>query len=267
MAHMQLGRPNKWLLKVASGLADLLEASIIGVAVYRPHPIPYGDYYLGAAALNRCDFAKELFDAETEFRAGLQMQTERLEWRSAETSAPLSDFLAMQVRAADLLITSAYQNEKQFDPSCDVNLRDLVMDLGRPVMITPVTDRKINLTRILIGWKDTREARRAVLDALPLLRKAEHVFICEVAPADNLDAARAHLSDVMAWLKKSDIEAEHVASPSTGDDAATLFDVANEQAADVIVAGAYGHGRLHDWLGSVTESLLLQSDRCLFLSR
>jgi hypothetical protein len=64
MAHMQLGRPNKWLLKVASGLADLLEASIIGVAVYRPHPIPYGDYYLGAAALNRYDFAKELFDAE-----------------------------------------------------------------------------------------------------------------------------------------------------------------------------------------------------------
>ena len=72
---------------------------------------------------------------------------------------------------------------------------------------------------------------------------------------------------VVNWLKRDGITAEAVASLSTGDDAARLDGIASDQAADIIVAGAYGHSRLREWaLGGVTKDLLLRAGRCSFVS-
>ena len=58
-----------------------------------------------------------------------------------------------------------------------------------------------------------------------------------------------------------------VAALATTDDATRLDAIANDQAADVIVAGAYGHSRLREWaLGGVTKDLLLEANRCSFVS-
>jgi len=54
---------------------------------------------------------------------------------------------------------------------------------------------------------------------------------------------------------------------ATGDDASAIEAVAQEQSADVIVAGAYGHSRLREWvMGGVTADLLLAANRCALLS-
>jgi nucleotide-binding universal stress UspA family protein len=96
---------------------------------------------------------------------------------------------------------------------------------------------------------------------------ASHVSVVEIATDDGLADACLHVQDVVAWLKRHGIAAEAVTSGSTGDDAEQLQFVAEERNADVIVAGAYGHGRLREWvLGGVTKDLLLRADRCSLVS-
>ena len=119
----------------------------------------------------------------------------------------------------------------------------------------------------MIGWNDTRESRRAVVDALPQFKRAVHVAVVEIAADEDLARARAHVADVVGWLGRHDVVAEAVASLATGDDASQLYDVAREHGADVIVAGAYGHSRLREWaLGGVTRDLLMRTDRCTLLA-
>jgi hypothetical protein len=134
----------------------------------------------------------------------------------------LADYLGEQARSADLVISGIDRSGKPFDSSRDANIGDLVMQLGRPALIVPPSEGMVNLGRVLIGWKDTRETRRAVLDALPLLKEADHVTVCEIASEDCLAAARTHLTDIVDWLKRNDIAAEPIAMLSTGDDTASL---------------------------------------------
>jgi len=70
------------------------------------------------------------------------------------------------------------------------------MQAGRPVLIVPTDATRLKLEHVLIGWKDTWEARRAVSDALPLLKHATEVSIVEIAAEDDLAAANQHVDDV-----------------------------------------------------------------------
>jgi nucleotide-binding universal stress UspA family protein len=121
------------------------------------------------------------------------------------------------------------------------------MQVGPPVLIVPRAADKLKLERVVVAWKDTRETRRAAFDALPLLKKAAHVAVVEIVAEEEMAAARTHIEDVIAWLKRHGVVAVPVASLSTGDDATRLNTTAHEQGADVIVAGAYGHNRLREW--------------------
>jgi nucleotide-binding universal stress UspA family protein len=141
------------------------------------------------------------------------------------------------------------------------------MQVGRPVLVVPTGAKVIALDCVLVAWKDTRETRRAILDALPLLKKAAHVTLAEIAVEDRLALARKHLEEVVVWLGRHGVKAEGAASLSTGEDASQLYAIAKERGADVIVAGAYGHSRLREWvLGGVTRDLLLRADLCAFVS-
>lgn len=269
MVHLELGHPNAKLLQIAADLAGRLNADVMGIAACQPLQIIYGDGYVSGDLIeqDREELEKEIKDAETEFRAALGNNRGNLEWRSTVTFISLADYLADQARCADLLITGVDRNGSIFDSSRHVDIGDLIMQLGRPALIVPSDMEKINLQRVLIGWKDTRESRRATLDALPLLKKAGHVAICEIASENGMAAAKARLTDVVGWLKRDGITAEPIAALATADDAARLDAIATEQSADVVVAGAYGHSRLREWaLGGVTKDLLLRASRCSLVS-
>ena len=80
------------------------------------------------------------------------------------------------------------------------------MQAGRPVFVVPPEAEYLKLKNALVAWKDTREARRAVADALPLLRKAEEINVVEVIEDDSdRSAARARVDDVAAWLSRHQI--------------------------------------------------------------
>jgi nucleotide-binding universal stress UspA family protein len=89
----------------------------------------------------------------------------------------------------------------------------------------------------------------------------------EIATEDDRAEARVRLDDVVGWLRRHGIAADAIVARSTGNDTETLTAVAKEQGADVIVAGAYGHSRLREWvLGGVTRDLLLRANSCSLVS-
>jgi nucleotide-binding universal stress UspA family protein len=154
------------------------------------------------------------------------------------------------------------------DATRQVDHQDLVMRAGRPVLIVPPPAAGTRFERVLVGWKETAEARRAIVDALPFLTRAAHVTIAEIAPKEELAEVRTRLADVVGWLGHHGIEARAIAVAAAGAHAQGLAAIADEQKADLIVVGAYGHSRSREWvLGGVTSDLLLRADRCSLLSR
>lgn len=268
MVHLELGRSNAGLLQIAGDLAERFHAGVSGIAACQPMQLVYGDSFISGDIYeqDRQELDKEMKAAEAEFRRALQMRAVTLEWRSTVMFTLLSDYLAREARSADLVITGIASGDL-FDSSRSVNTGDLVMRAGRPVLVVPAAAGKVKLDRVVVGWKNTREARRAVSDALPLLKGASHVAVVEIAVEEELAAARTQIEDVAGWLNRHGIKAECLTSPSTGDDATALYAMAQDQGADVIVAGAYGHSRLREWaLGGVTRDLLLRANWCSLLS-
>jgi nucleotide-binding universal stress UspA family protein len=152
-------------------------------------------------------------------------------------------------------------------PSAEINVGDLLMRAGRPVVITPAGASGLKFRRALVCWKDSREARRAVVDALPVLKACKRVDVVELAGGRELEAARGRLADLGDWFARHGVEANCLASPLNGTEAAHLAMIARDLDVDLIVAGAFGRSRLSEWaFGGVTQDLLLKADRCVFVS-
>jgi nucleotide-binding universal stress UspA family protein len=268
MVRLELGRTNAGVLNAAGVLAERFRSAVIGTTACQAFQIPYGEPYCAGEVIEQLheQTQKEIRDAEAEFRAVLGPGVKDIAWRSSETFEPLCEYFAREARAADLIVT-AMDNTSLFDGTHHFNVSDLIMRAGRPVVLVPPALERVKFGRVLVGWKDSREARRAIRDALPLLQAAGHVVVVEIAPADRLAQAREHLADVATWLRRHGIEAETIASATEGSDVGSLARIAADQAADIIVAGAYGHSRLREWVfGGVTYDLLIGAPRFAFLS-
>ena len=201
---------------------------------------------------------------EAEFRRVLNALSDRLEWRSAV--AWPTDFVARNARAADLIIVGGEAGRA--DMTRQVNAGDLVMRAGRPVLLVPSETQSLKLKTVVVAWKDTREARRAINDALPLLHIAGEVVIVELleAGADQA-AAKTRLDDVAHWLVRRKISASSIATKILINVAGQLSILAQDEGASIIVAGAYGHTRFQEWIfGGVTRDLLTQRKCCVLLS-
>ena len=114
----------------------------------------------------------------------------------------------------------------------------------------------------MASWKETREARRAVLDALPIL--AQHVLVLEVCAEDEANEAGTQAEDVAGYLRaygaRADAQIRHRREPTVADE---LVRAAEQAGADLIVAGGYGHARLREWaFGGVTHGLLGRCPKC-----
>ena len=289
MVHLQVGQPNRAVLLAAAGLAERFGAGVIGVAACQPMQLVYSDGYVAGDVFERDREEKdrEVAEAEAAFRTAFRARSNLLEWRSTITLGACCGWVADQARCADLVITGVGAPADPFDPSRRVNTGELVMQAGRPVLVVPhgadapgLEDTglehtgldhaglgDISLDHVMIAWKDTRETRRAVLDAMPLLQQATRVSIVEVAVAEDMADARSHVADVAAWLGRHGVAASGQAAPSDGGDATQLDAIARDHGADLVIAGAYGHSRVREWaLGGVTRSLLMHSSRCSLLA-
>lgn len=265
MLNLELGRPNTDLLNIGVGLAARLDASVIGIATCQPMHVDFGDSYVSGDLFeaDRDEIRQDIDAAEAQFRNAFAGRATA--WRSATTFEALSDYLAREARCADLIISGLGYSTSP--ATRRVDLGDLVLQAGRPLLIVPAAASPLTLQRVVVAWKDTRETRRSILDALPLLKMAAHVLVVEIAARDDLAEARLRLDDVVAWLKRHGVVAESLADPASGDDSRQLKQCIDQQNADLIVAGAYGHSRLREWVfGGVTDDLLLHGNRCALVS-
>ena len=142
----------------------------------------------------------------------------------------------------------------------------ILLRAGRPILIAPATVGSPGLRRIVVAWKDTRECRRAVRDALPFLREAEHVVIVGIDEGQSDNAAT--LSDVAQYLLRHRVVApREIWRRAQGPIGAELLRLVRDEGADLIVAGGYGRSRLGEWIfGGVTHELLTSSPVCCVLS-
>jgi nucleotide-binding universal stress UspA family protein len=269
MVGLALDRPNDACLRVAGDLAERFGARIIGVAASDIRPPMYfadGDFAQKLLDQEAAAIEGRLSELEAEFRAAVERRATALEWRSAR-ALPVP-YLLQQARAADILVIGARQ-ETLVDPSSAPDPSDLVMQAGRPLIVVPSKAEWLDLRSVLVAWKDVREARRAIFDALPILAAAKEVTIAEIPEQDGRRAeALAHVADVAAWLRSHSITANTVVPEKAGDVTEQLENIAANIGAGAVIAGAYGHSRLREWvLSGVTRHLATESRRCAFLSR
>ncbi|HTJ01413.1 MAG TPA: universal stress protein, partial [Methylovirgula sp.] len=137
----------------------------------------------------------------------------------------------------------------------------------RPVLLAQTDGPILDIGQVVIGWKDTREAQRAVAAALPLLKIALNVTLVSIRPERELSSAHEAVKEVAGWLRQHGVAAEPQVLLATDGDACQLEAIAKEKQAGLVVTGAYGHSRLREWImGGVTRDLVLNSKRCAFLS-
>jgi nucleotide-binding universal stress UspA family protein len=265
---MATNRPNADLLAVVADLARRFSAVVIGVYArqlsMQTSVMATGPGEPRGHELEK--FRERAATAEAEFRSALSGVNNCL-WRAQMVAGPSSDYLASEARAADLLVAAVEPSEHTPSPSPEIEVSDLVMRSGRPVLLTPPGATGLKLARTLVCWKDSREARRAVADALPILKASQAVEVVELVSEHETEAARGRLSDVGDWLRRHRIEANCFATPLRGSESSHLSAIAKDLRVDLIVAGAFGHSRLREWaFGGVTRDLLVTGERCTLVS-
>jgi hypothetical protein len=194
LLYMAIGQSNEARLSAARYLTERFDAFVIGAAACDPQPPASleGIYPVGTIIADR-GYAQERLEAtENEFRQAFGARENRIEWRSA--FAPPAIYLAYQSRSADVVVTGAVRPELLADPNWRLDPGELVMRAGRPMLLAPEGRQDLDLRTIVVGWKDTREARRAVSDALPMARLADRILVASVAEGDDQTEARAGAS-------------------------------------------------------------------------
>jgi len=265
MAYVNVDCSGDTCLGAAVDLAEQFDAKLIGISAASLSWSHYAqDLSPRLVKELNAGVTKRLAATEDRFRRATK-RVRRVEWRSA--IAEPTTYVLQQARASDLVVVGRDRDDLVSDPLLGhLDPGDLVMQVGRPVLVVPPNVDSIKLKSIMVAWKDTREARRAIHDALPLLRKVQDVIVVEVIEEEShRSASHNRLEDVVSWLDGHGIAA--VARvfhfPEHKDPMEKLW----EYGADFLIAGAYGHARLREWVfGGFTHYLLKRSPQCVFLA-
>lgn len=190
---------------------------------------------------------------EQSFRDRMAREGIAGEWRLVEGSVP--EQVALHARYADLLVIG--QEEPEGTPGV---VEEAIFASGRPVLVIPYAGDFAEVgRRVLIGWNASREAARAVHDALPLLAMASEVTVLAVNPQRGLAGEGDQpAADLARHLARHGVKASHrqMVAPEVSDGEALLNALA-DTGADLLVAGAYGHSRIRELvMGGVTRTLL-----------
>lgn len=270
MVSLALDQPNDARLEAAGQIAERFDSGIVGIVASQFSPPLY--FTSGEQAQNLIDqgqasVKKRMSELEAQFRQATKNRARHIEWRSA-IDFP-ARYILQQARCADLIVSGGDRGVLS-DPLALASPKDLVMQAGRPLLMVPDGINWFDLRSVLVAWKDTPEARRAVADSLPMLRKAKDVTVAEILEeGSSRPAATSRVRDVVAWLSRHAVSASELVEEQDKDRDATaqLDGIAADVGAGVIVAGAYGHSRFRELiLGGMTQHLITQSERSVLLS-
>lgn len=269
LVHVEVAPKAGARLQLAADLANQFGAALIGVGaeIFEPPSAAAAMGYVDGETL--VAEAKAVEDdlklAETRFAAAAKDVRGGAEWRVG-VGLPF-ELVAHEARAADLIICAPHRGEP-YGFHTQAAAGDVLMLSGRPVLVAPPELSRLDASSVVVAWKDTREARRALADALPFLKRARQVLVAEVCEHGDEAEAQGRVADVAAYLARHGVKASTaVRPPAHGSASKALFEIAEMQDAGLIVAGGYGHARLREWIfGGVTRELLAPSKRAVLLS-
>jgi nucleotide-binding universal stress UspA family protein len=266
LVWVNVDRVSKQFVSVAVGVADKFAAKLLGLstAAIVPPFVAKGVVVVNnATEFDSAKMKASLAEAGNRVQAAAG-SGHQIEWRSA-TEVP-TQTLIREARCADLILIERDKSAGDIYRSADVGAA--ILGAGRPFLVVPAAVKSLAADHIVVGWKDTRESRRAVQDALPFLHEAKRVTILAICEKDQMDTARHHVDDVVRYLAQHRIKAERrVEIQAHGSGADQIIGLAEDQGADLLVTGAYGHSQLNEWIfGGMTRDLLTTSPICCLMS-
>ena len=179
-------------LEVALQLARQQQAQLTGIYVI-PHP------RLSVRLSEDRDLARE---AELNFRQQADIAKVPCDWicvDSHKSGLNVINAINLYAHYRDLLVISQ-TDEEQPDRAIPDNLPELaVLGSGRPVLIVPYAG---NFKNILLAWRGGPESSRSLHDAMPVLRKAEHVKVITVQGREGDEAYQSHEADICKHMAR-----------------------------------------------------------------
>ena len=259
LLHLTEDPRNDARIEAAIGLAQRHDSQITAFFVTMPPQVPaYVMAYIPADVIER-----QVADARAAAEKQKQALLERcrregvpVEWRQSDGDP--RELMAIHARYADLVVVGQPGVGDEAIYGTEQLAEELVLTAGRPLLCIPYAGRFAKIgDRVLLAWNATREATRAVHDAMPILVKASKVIVYSV----NADG-RTHIpgADIAAHLARHGVKAEaHHTVARDIDIGDALLSAVADHTVDLLVMGAYGHSRVRELaLGGATRSILAQ---------
>jgi nucleotide-binding universal stress UspA family protein len=263
LVHCDASKVVQHRLEIAAALAQRFDAHLVGFHARRPFEMPV--FFDGGIGFPMDDFfksheegvKKDEIAASAAFAKAIKGRHLSTEWRTA--TGNVDSELPIQARYADLVIVGQAELEPTATPS---DLPEVTaLGTGRPILVVPYIGAKTPGKTVLVCWNASREAARAVVDALPFLKAAETVIVLAVNPLVSATGHGAEPgADVAAWLSRHGVKVtvQRDAVASNDDEiGGVILSRAADHGADLIVMGIYGHSRMREMvLGGASRSLL-----------
>ncbi len=262
LVHLDLSEAVHSRFELALSLAHQFDAHLTGFfTVYRPEP---GSFYVLAGS---AEYYVELEHRRLEQQGALErlFRAETLRWKVAgewQSSAENANRCVPQAaRLADLTIVGQYNREDPESFVAEQFIENLVLSSGRPVLVVPYAGQFHRIaSHVVLAWDGSREATRALHDALPFLSRAKQVTVLTInALSGEPQSSRIPGSDIAAVISRyganvATQEIEGVKDVPIGE---TILSRAADLDADLLVMGCYGHSRWRELvLGGATRSIL-----------
>ncbi|GAB2874764.1 universal stress protein [Pseudoduganella ginsengisoli] len=266
VVHLSSATGTPRTLDIAAGLANSMGAHLIGATT---SGIVELNYLLAAGAEGGSMLLPE--DCER-LHAEAQQRLQSFDKHCNECGVNSFETRMLDVSQADaMLLQSSY---------CDLLVADLedvashgllmpaalpgtlVTRAARPVMLVPpLASPSAAFSNLLIAWNGSMGINRVIALALPLIARAAKVTIAVCNPeAEQIDAGGEPGADLAAYLARHNRNVEVVRRDTDEEADTALVNLAAETCADLMLAGAFGHTRLRQWvLGSTTRGLLRQT--------
>ncbi len=249
-------------LAAVNNIAEMFQGRVIGLflnvlPVYFPEE---GDSVGAIRAAELLQRARDIGDRlEPELIARLARLQKPTELRRFDViTGAAADVAAREARSADTFV-ALRPNGGQQEPEDLVE--GVLFGSGRHLFLVPEGGAaKPAFDHVLLAWNGSREAARAMAEAMPYLHQARAVTAVVVTDESDVEESATLGVDAVSHLKQHGIDADLYHVQSDGDVGSTLIAQALRLKADLIVMGGYGHSRLREWLlGGATYRMLHHS--------
>lgn len=268
LVHVDGSEAGRRRVRFAVELATCFGARLSGLHVTPPADVPplYKPSVVDKAA------AAISSEFELDSRAAAAIYREEAVHRLAgarwfEAAGDISRRIGEKARFADLVIIGQYEWQAPPERHPLPIAHSVVLNCGRPVLVVPAIGSSSGGQRIVVAWDGSREAVRAVHDALPLLHQAHSVQILTMIDAssdeDELDpkSLSAHLANHGITVAPDSLQIR------AADEHGALQNQIEQGQYDLIVMGGYSHPKWIEFIfGGATKSILLSSKIPVFVS-